>query len=819
MKSASTRSLEVPDPISDTVLDRACDRIAPTWPLDRFIAVNPLWGWTEQPLPRASARLASLAGAQLLMSRTGYRENWESGRLQERHLHAAIAQTGSDLRVEDLIAELVAPDVVPSRRTLVTDLMDARRDTVHGMAWCDFVAHSLSQSCAAHFDEGQSRLGPDREGGLYPSWRRTAHSDRSPALLMGFGRFRELVGRLPEDPRELIRFALTDLAVPTSEHESYLTSLLLRVNGWASWCAYRRWQARLAGGNDDQIVHLLALRLAWEWILFESSDDPEIRRRWQAAMAAWPALDRSAETVQFVDWLLQRALEIAYQECVCEALAHGVGTTRPATDRPAVQAAFCIDVRSEIFRRALEGASSSVQTLGFAGFFGLQIEYQPIGAACARPQLPGLLAPRLRATDLVATETIARRRKDRLELASVWKKLRSTAVSSFSYVEALGLLYAGDLVANLVGWSRPADHPEHAGLDPAESAARKPRLTQTIDGREVSLEARADLAAGILRAMSLSRRHARLVLLAGHGSDTVNNPHAAGLDCGACCGQTGEVNARATAALLNEPDVRRLLVERGIEIPATTHFLAALHHTTTDEVSLFDLDELPESHRDDVATLQGWLHDAGHRARVERSRLLGLGNVDEASLESRLQARTRDWSEVRPEWGLANNAAFIVAPRARTQASSLDGRSFLHDYRWQEDPDFSVLELIMTAPMLVTHWINFQYYASTVDNRMYGSGNKVLHNVVGGHLGVFEGNGGDLRIGLPMQSLNDGQRWIHTPLRLSVFIEAPRPAIDAIIEKHDVVRRLIENEWIYLFQIDPEEGPVRARRHGTWCPI
>ena len=56
--------------------------------------------------------------------------------------------------------------------------------------------------------------------------------------------------------------------------------------------------------------------------------------------------------------------------------------------------------------------------------------------------------------------------------------------------------------------------------------------------------------------------------------------------------------------------------------------------------------------------------------------------------------------------------------------------------------------LLLTAPVVVANWINLQYYASTVEPDQYGSGNKLLHNVVGGDLGVFEGNRGDLRIGL-----------------------------------------------------------------------
>jgi uncharacterized protein len=157
-----------------------------------------------------------------------------------------------------------------------------------------------------------------------------------------------------------------------------------------------------------------------------------------------------------------------------------------------------------------------------------------------------------------------------------------------------------------------------------------------------------------------------------------------------------------------------------------------------------------------------------------------------------------------------------VAPRERSRHLDLEGRAFLHDYRAADDPDHAILEAIMTGPMVVAHWINFQYYASTVDNARYGCGNKVLHNIVGGHLGVFEGNGGDLRIGLSLQSLHDGERWMHSPLRLAVFIEASRPAIDRVLDKHPKVRELVDNAWLHLFQLDAPARVVCARRNGAW---
>jgi uncharacterized protein len=159
---------------------------------------------------------------------------------------------------------------------------------------------------------------------------------------------------------------------------------------------------------------------------------------------------------------------------------------------------------------------------------------------------------------------------------------------------------------------------------------------------------------------------------------------------------------------------------------------------------------------------------------------------------------------------------FIVAPRERSRHLDLEGRAFLHDYRFEDDKDHTILEAIITGPVVVGHWINFQYYASTVDNARYGCGDKVLHNIVGGHLGVLEGNGGDLRIGLSLQSLHDGERWVHAPLRLAVVIEASREAIDRVLDKHAKVKELVDNDWLHLFQLDATERTLVARRHGGW---
>jgi len=796
--------------------ERACARIAPSWPLDRFIAVNPFWSRTEQPFPRVAAELAALSGARLLITRAWYAEEWRAGRLRADHLREAIAQSGTAVTEAHMSALLWIDDPTPPRRPLVVDVMDSRGRRELEMSWRDYVVERVSRFCASYFDDGMAQVQTVRGGGLYASWCEQAHKDWGPSLLMGLSRYRSTVASLPTTADEMLALASSTLGVPEAEREPYLSALLLDVNGWASWCAYLRWTARLVGRDDRHIFELLAIRAAWEWILFRAETDA-FRAEWRHAVASWPTFDLVAHSARAEDWLLQRAVEIAWSSDLLGGLPAGFGAARP--QRPAVQAVFCLDVRSEVFRRALEAQRNDIQTFGCAGFFGLPVEYAPLAAESARPQLPGLMAPSYRVTDTGVPESLAATRTSRLQAAHAEKAFKSSSLSMFAYVDAMGLFYGKKLLDEIFGrGSREHEHHERAGLSAAESQARTPRITSRVDGVPITAEERCALAEGLLRMMGLTRGFAPVVLLVGHGSGTRNNPYAAGLDCGACCGQSGEVNARAAAALLNDADVRAGLAARGIEIPTTTRFVAALHNTTTDEVALFDVAAAATEHGHELDALRATLASAGSVARRERAPKLGLGSLSDEELHAAVVERSKNWAEVRPEWGLAGNAAFIVAPRERTRQLDLQGRAFLHDYRFEEDHDCALLEQIMTGPMVVTHWINFQYYMSTVDNARYGSGNKLLHNVVGGHLGIFEGNGGDLRIGLSMQSLHDGERWMHAPLRLAVFIEAPHPAIDRVLEKHAKLRELVDNEWLHLFQLDPAKRGILARRNGTWTP-
>jgi uncharacterized protein YbcC (UPF0753/DUF2309 family) len=579
------------------------------------------------------------------------------------------------------------------------------------------------------------------------------------------------------------------------------------------------WEAELHGGEDQTVTDLLAIRLVWEVALLQAFDRQGVAEAWQTRKVELrqDRLDEPTRMALAGDLMLQRAFEKAYQRQLFAQL--GTSKQGHTSERKQVQAAFCIDVRSEIFRRALETVTDGVKTIGFAGFFGFPIEYVRLGETHGGAQCPVLLTPQFIINESVSGKSasdvaaITEKRANNQRVAKAWRMFKMGPVSCFGFVGPVGFAYLKNLVLDTFGRERPVPLPAKFGLDTHTFEQLSPNIDASeLGGRSIgmTLEQRVAAAEGGLRGMSLTDNFARVVMLTGHGSTTVNNPHATGLDCGACGGHTGEANARVAVKILNDPAVRAGLKERGIVIPDDTVFVAALHDTTTDDITLFDKAMIPASHADDIRQLEADLAAAANLARAERSTLLKIS--EGADVNTAVRRRSQDWSQVRPEWGLAGCAAFIVAPREHTAGIDLNGRSFLHSYDWQQDQGFGVLELIMTAPMVVASWINLQYYGSTVDNTFFGSGNKALHNVVG-TLGVLEGNAGDLRVGLPWQSVHDGENYIHEPLRLNVMIEAPIEAMTEVIAKHESVRQLVDNGWLYLFALD-DAGKVTHQYAG-----
>lgn len=776
-------------------VESACRKMPPLWPLRNFVAVNPFVGLSGLDFAEACRLIKTVSHDNLTTHRKVYAEAWEREDILPRDLLEAAALHGGTWTAEDLLKTLETDgDAEPLCRTFADTI-----DHATGSSWSSFVVEEVSKWCAAYYDDGQAlwRM-PWDSLPLFKAWKRGAELDRTPEV-SGLPGFRAAICLLPDDALAAIESIVDRLGVPPEEQEVFFHRQLMTVRGWAGYVQYLVREKSLRGEADDSLAQILAIRLAYDFAL-------------RQAFGPYSGIGGKPGASSWVPGLTvwQDALEIAHRRTLYGRL-QACGSGALGEERAAFQAVFCIDVRSEVFRRALESAAPDAETIGFAGFFGFPIEVVPLASAKGTARCPVLLLPSHRIKESAgcvhtAEERRAVRRRNDVS-GGIWQSFKSASITCFPFVETLGLAYAGALVRNSLALSSAGPSPaEGYRIDGGKEADAK-------DG--IPLCDRIQMAEGALRNMGLTKAFARLVLFCGHGSRTANNPFGSSLDCGACGGHTGEANARVAAAVLNEAPVRAALKEKGIVIPDDTVFVAGLHNTTTDRVELFDDFQIPDSHAGDWQRLRRALAAAGEIARGERSPALGLAGFSSARLRKAVEARSCNWAEVRPEWGLAGNHVFIAAPRCRTRDLNLNGRAFLHSYDWREDPESRTLELILCAPMVVANWINLQYFASASNNRLFGSGNKVLHNVVG-KIGVLEGNGGDLKTGLPWQSVATGDGLAHLPLRLNVIVESPRERIEEVIGRHEDVRRLVDNHWLHLHAWEDDGRSLFHRISGQW---
>ena len=751
--------------------DTALRLIPPAFPLEATVAFNPFLGHVADDLPHASARLARVAGASITRSRPELLAAISAGEITDADLDAALRASEASEKPATLAAlkaSLAQPS--PARTPLPTIAQLAAEQT--GTDWPALIARSIGLWSAGHFDRGHALWTPAPGQDAYSAWRDWAIHDLTPEIA-GLSGFCRRVARSPDRARKALLVASNGLGIECASAASIYHRLLIDLGGWAQHARWLLWTAEQQGRNDETLFDLLTIRLIWESALLDHV--PGLQSAWAGIVDAHRR-PVEPDVAQIVDAIAQEAAERAFQRQFALQL------TSPALrqQRPILQAAFCIDVRSEPYRRALESVAPGIETIGFAGFFGLPVAHRAHCSDEDEHHLPVLLKPQLHAVShLPADREQAARIGGRATRA--WGRFRQAAVSSFAFVEAAGLAYSSKLLSAALGKA-------HRHEDIA------PRLVDHLSATE-----KGALATKVLTAMGLKTGLAPIVVLAGHGATTTNNPQDSAYQCGACGGHDGAVSARLVAQLLNDRETRAALAETPLALPADTVFVAALHNTTTDEVTLFADEALSETA---AQTATGWFSAATTRARIARA-----WRLPEATPQN-LAARAQDWAQMRPEWGLAGCAAFVAAPRSITSGAILDGRSFLHDYDWTTDEGFQTLQLILTAPVVVASWISLQYYGSTLAPQLFGSGNKLIHNVVGG-IGVLEGNGGALRVGLPLQALHDGTNIMHEPLRLSVFIDAPEPAIAEILGQHPDVRQLFDKGWLHLLTL--ENGEIKSR--------
>lgn len=548
----------------------------------------------------------------------------------------------------------------------------------------------------------------------------------------------------------------------------------------------------------------------------------------------WTSLIREIETFSSIERrrIFQRAFERRYRMRAFEALTahtHASNGQAVASDPVGSVAPFqvitCIDDREESFRRHLEEIEPACATFGAAGFFSVAMYFRSVADACYTPLCPIVVTPSHFVQEHVALtfEDAERvRRQTRHALGTMTHRLHmgSRTFIGGALAAVLGSLASLPLVMRILfprttsqmrtWFGRFVEPPPvtHLELERTES-------TPSADPGHVgySMDEMAGIVERLLRDIGLTDRFARLVLVLGHGSSSLNNPHESAYNCGACAGARGGPNARAFAQMANDPRVRDKLATRGLVIPDTTRFIGGYHNTCDDGVQLYDLERLPSTHTADFVRVRTVVNEARRRNAHERCRRFYSADVDlsPAAALRHVEARAEDLSQARPEYNHATNAMCIVGRREWSRGLFLDRRAFLHSYDpAQDDDQSSVLTRILQAVVPVCAGISLEYYFSCVDPDGWGAGSKLPHNIAS-LVGVMDGAASDLRPGLHRQMVE-----IHEPMRLLFVVETTPEAIIAIMDRNPAIASLVRGRWVQLAVIDPKTASIEVWRDGQF---
>ncbi|MBL8850779.1 MAG: DUF2309 domain-containing protein, partial [Planctomycetaceae bacterium] len=522
-----------------------------------------------------------------------------------------------------------------------------------------------------------------------------------------------------------------------------------------------------------------------------------------------------------------RSLDALAAHAVARQLERTEATQRNGSSHtPAYQVVCCIDEREESYRRHLEEVDPECQTFGVAGFFGVAMYYRGATEAHYRPLCPIVVTP----THYVTEEPVlSREEASRLQAETrrvIGRAVHGVHLGSRTMLGGLLMTFAGSLATmpmlarilfprittRVREQVRQFVIPRQTMLRLERSAAAP---GPTDDALGYKLEEMANIVQGTLRAIGLTREFSPLVIITGHGSGSLNNPHASAYDCGACGGGRGGPNARAFAQMANDPRVRSLLYERGLLIPDGVAFIGAIHNTCDDSVTFSDVDRVPATHRALFERARRSIDAARRRNAHERCRRFVSAPLTlsfDAALRH-VENRAADLSQTRPELGHATNALCLVGRREWSRGLFFDRRAFLTSYdSRQDDEKSSTLAGILRPVIPVCAGISLEYLFSRVDSRGYGCGTKLPHNVTS-MLGVMDGAASDLRTGLPWQMVE-----IHEPVRIMFVIETTPAAMLRLIENEPDFRLLVQNDWVHVAVFDPDSGDLQIYRQGRFEP-
>lgn len=505
--------------------------------------------------------------------------------------------------------------------------------------------------------------------------------------------------------------------------------------------------------------------------------------------------------------LWQQAFEWTYYD---EVLA-GIQTTNTDTAKTngtTFQAMFCIDDRECSLRRYIEKVDSHCETYSTPGFFGVEFFYKPQGGKFYTKLCPAPVNPKY----LIKETSEASKRGKEHHM----NKRSHSLFQGWLISQSLGFWSAAKLFFNIF---RPTMSPatassfrhmdKHATLviendDPA-NIENHLQVGFTVDEMVTRVE-------NLLKSIGLVKDFAPIVYVVGHGSSSVNNPHYAAYDCGACSGRAGSVNSKVFCFMANHRQVRFKLEERGIHIPATTQFVGGLHDTTRDEIMFFEEAALTipnaAAHKENEKVFAKAL-DLNSKERSRRFESVNT-HLSPQKIHEKIRTRSVSLFEPRPELNHATNTLCVVGRRGLTKNLFLDRRAFMNSFDYRVDTEGKYLQGILRAAAPVCGGINLEYYFSRVDNQKLGAGSKLPHNVMG-LIGVANGIDGDLRPGLPSQMIE-----VHDPIRLLIIVEHFPDVVLDTIKREAATYEWFINEWVHLVVINPETNEFYLFKDGAF---
>lgn len=805
----------------DAIIDHIAHWLPSQGPIKDFIHHNTLHAVQDRPFHEGVAVAAQVYGAKSYLPLADYLQRYQEGRINERALDWAIAQACVDAEeARALRAELFEPDHHSHYPPLSLANHGIRSTWLNHLELdLNALVHPVMFRLLSNFlDQGISRWVLPKPGeNFWDCVLRLVQNSLLPLYPFHQSLVRDM---LAEGPEYVILKCLDKMVGEPSLYAQYLLEVLLAHPGWSGMVRIIETQPQaLLAPRAISLKQLLAVELACELAFLDKKRGHAfIRIADLPNLQAIPLLERDAVKPQVP--LKMRVWHEAMEWSLHSELLEALRTQPPAplglAQTPKVQALFCIDDRECSLRRYLEELDSGIETFGAPGFFGIDFLYQGLDDVYPVAQCPVVIKPKH-----LVLESNDKARVEKKPHGDKLAEVHFGAHSMFRgwlYTQTIGLAYALRL-----GWSvlRPGGQlPGIQSLSEVEAHGHLHLLRDSDEPNEdgyllgFSLTEMADRVGGLLRNIGLTQDFAPLVMVVAHGSSSVNNPHFAAYDCGACAGKPGAPNARAFAWMANHAPVREILRARGIDIPDSTHFVPALHNTSRDEISYFDLNALNQSTRTALHDFQHTMQHALQRNARERCRWFELGPKSPGNQEAHqhVVARASSIFEPRPELNHSNNLYSVVGRRSLTRHLFLDRRSFLQSYDPLRDDDGAILVRVLSAVIPVCGGINLEYLFSRIDNSIYGAGTKLPHNVIG-LLGVANGVEGDLRTGLPSQMIE-----VHEPARLLLVVEQTTLIVDKAITQLGALREWLDNEWIRLVACDPISRALFLYGRDGWQP-